>query len=406
MTEATPGIDPDCGVADDFPHVCLVAGEHSGDHMAGLLMKALADRLDGRVRFSGVGGGEMIAAGGDKGFDSFFPMEEIAIAGIFEIIPHIPNVLRRINQSAERIKALKPDVVITIDSPEFSFRLGNKLSRTNILHVHYVAPTVWAWRPKRAKMISGFLEHLLTILPFEAPYFEKWGLDCTFVGNPVVEMNLDQGDGPGFRKKHGLGRDQLVLSVLPGSRLSEVRSLLPIFKQAVDIIKRRVPDLAVVVPTVGTVADEVKAAVSDWPVPVIVTETINAKRDVFAASNVALAASGTVTSELAMAGVPMVIAYRVAPLSALLIRMMTKVKYVSIVNMVLGREVSPEFIQENCTGPKIAKALGDLLCDADALRAQRDALADVGDKLGRHLAPSSETAAGVILKILEKKNAL
>jgi lipid-A-disaccharide synthase len=393
-------------MADDFPHVCLVAGEHSGDHMAGLLMKVLAERLNGRIRFSGVGGGEMLAAGGDKGFDSFFPMEEIAIAGIFEIIPHIPNVLRRINQSADLIKALKPDVVITIDSPAFAFRLGKKIKRANIPHVHYVAPSVWAWRAKRAKMIAGFLDHLLTIFPFEAPYFEKWGLDCTFVGNPVVEMNLDQGDGLGFRKKHGLGPDQLVLSVLPGSRLSEVRSLLTIFRDAVDIIKIHVPDLAVVVPTVGTVAGEVKAAVSDWSVPVIVTETIDAKRDVFAASDVALAASGTVTSELAMAGVPMVIAYRVAPLSALIIRMMAKVKYVSVVNMVLGREVSPEFIQENCTGPKIAKPLGDLLCDEDARRAQRVALAQVGDKLGRNLAPSSETAAGVILKILEKKNAL
>lgn len=380
-------------------HVCLIAGEHSGDHMGALMMRALVARTGGNVRFSGIGGAEMIAEGERYGFASFFPMEELAIAGIFEILPHIPNVLRRVRETAGRVRALRPDVVITIDSPAFAFRVGHKLKGSGIRHVHYVAPTVWAWRPRRARMIAGFLTHLLTIFPFEEPYFSKWGLASTFVGHPTAEMGLDRGDGAAFRAAHGLAPDQPLLCVLPGSRRSEVARLLPLFGEAVHHLKARFPDLAVVVPTVATVAATVKAAVASWPGPVIVTEGMAAKRNAFAAATAALAASGTVTYELAVAELPMVVAYRMAPASAAVIRMMIRVKYASVVNIVLGRQVAAECIQEKCTLDNLVHEVGLLLADPAARARQKAELRLVAEALGRGGRPSSEIAADVVMEV-------
>jgi lipid-A-disaccharide synthase len=401
----TPQI-PTPGAADAaVPHICLLAGEHSGDHMGAGLMAELIARTDGRVRFSGIGGGEMTATGGALGFESFFPMEELSIGGIFEIAPHIPRVLRRIEETARRVRALKPDIVITIDSPAFAFRVGKKLKGAGIKQVHYVAPTVWAWRPRRARMISAFLDHLLMIFPFEAPYFEKWGLACTFVGHPVAEMGFDQGDGPAFRSAHGIGADQPLLCVMPGSRHSEVSRLLPVFGDALARLKTEIPDLAIVVPTVATVADKVRAATASWPVPVIVTEGIDEKRDAFAASNAALVASGTATYELACAGVPMVIGYRMTPLSFLIIRMMIKIKYASVVNIALGREVAPEFIQGACRPDALADAVMKLFKDPDLHAAQQHDLVEVARAFGQGAEPSSRRAGAVILKLLGREPA-
>lgn len=383
-------------------HVCLIAGEHSGDHMGALMMQSLKARFGDRVRFSGIGGSEMIAEGAAQGFASFFPMEELAIAGIFEIVPHIPRVLRRVRETADRVRALRPDVLVTIDSPAFAFRVGRKLKGSGIPHVHYVAPTVWAWRPRRARMIAGFLDHLLTIFPFEEPYFSRWGLASTFVGHPTADMKLDTGDGARFRATHGIAPDAKVLCVLPGSRRSEVAKLLPVFGETVARLGQRFPDLAVVVPTVSTVAATVREAVSTWPVPVVVTDGVEAKRDAFAASDLALAASGTVTYELAMAGVPMVIAYRMAAASAAVIRMMVKVKYASVVNIVLGRQVAPEFLQENCGPGILVREVGRLLADPEARARQKADLAEVARALGRGGPPVSEAAADAVVAVIRK----
>lgn len=392
---------PETGV----PHVCLLAGEHSGDHMGAGLMSELIARTGGRIRFSGIGGGEMSAAGGSFGFESFFPMEELSIGGIFEIAPHIPRVLRRIGETARRVRALKPDIVITIDSPAFAFRVGKKLKGAGIKQVHYVAPTVWAWRPRRARMIAGFLDHLLMIFPFEAPYFEKWGLAATFVGHPVAEMGFDSGDGPDFRAAHGIAVGQPLLCVMPGSRHSEVDRLLPVFGEALARLKAVIPDLAIVVPTVATVAEKVRAAAESWPAPIILTEGINEKRDAFAASDAALVASGTATYELACAGVPMVIAYRMTPLSFFIIRMMIRIKYASVVNIALGREIAPEFIQGACRPGALADALTKLFKEPALRKAQQRDLAEVARAFGQGGEPSSRRAGAVILDLLEKARA-
>jgi lipid-A-disaccharide synthase len=386
-------------------HVCLIAGEHSGDHMGAQMMRALKRRLGDGVRFSGIGGAEMTAEGADRGFASFFPMAELAIGGIFEILPHVPRVLRRVRETAARVRALRPDVVLTIDSPAFAFRVGRKLKGAGIPHVHYVAPSVWAWRPGRARMIAGFLDHLLTIFPFEEPYFAKWGLASTFVGHPAADMGFEKGDGARFRAAHGLTADQLLLCVLPGSRRAEVAKLLPIYGEVVARLGGRFRDLAVVVPTVDTVAAMVHEAVTAWAVPVIVTEGQEARRDAFAASDLALAASGTVTYELAMAEVPMVIAYRMSAASAAVIRRMIRVSHASVVNIVLGRPVAPECLQENCTPGVLVREVGALLGDAEARARQKADLTRVADLLGRGGPSVSDAAADALLGVLAKRHA-
>lgn len=387
------------------PHVCLIAGEQSGDNMGAALMTALIGKTGGRIRFSGIGGVEMSKSGGAYGFKSFFPMRELSVGGVFEVIPHIPRIIRRVGQTVHRIRKLAPDVVVTIDAPGFAFSVGKRLKGAGPSLVHYVAPSVWAWRGHRAKMIAGFLDHLLMIFPFEAPYFEKWGLPSTFVGHPAVEMARIPGDGPGFRRAHGIAPDQPLLCVLPGSRASEVKYLLPVFGEVLGRLKAEVPDLAVVTPTVAGVAKRVRAAAARWPVPAVVTEGTTDKRDAFAAADMALAASGTVTYELAAAGVPMVIAYRLVWLSAALIRRRMKIERASVVNLVLGRVVAPEFIQENCRAELIAPAVAMLLRDSEARLAQMEGLAEVAKALGEGDAPASERAAGVVSDILKKRRA-
>lgn len=386
-------------------HVCLVAGEHSGDHMGALMMRALKARAEDNLRLSGVGGPEMIAEGADRGFESFFPMEELAVAGIFEIVPHLPRLLRRIDETARRVRALAPDMLVTIDSPAFAFRVGRKLKGSGVPHMHYVAPTVWAWRPRRARMIAGFLDHLLTIFPFEAPYFEKWGLLSTFVGHPTAEMRLDGGDGAAFRAAHDIAPDRPLLCVLPGSRHSEVSRLMPIYRETLRALKGRFPDLAVVVPTVGTVAAEVRARVTEWPVPTIVVEGMDTKRDAFAAADAALAASGTVTYELAMAGLPMVVAYRMSAASAFVIRSMIQIRYASVVNIVLGRQVVTECLQQECTPENLSREVGALLADPVLRARQKADLAEVAAALGRGMPPASEIATDTVMALLRDRRA-
>ena len=388
---------------DDTPHICIIAGEPSGDHMGNGLMAALIKSTAGNIRFSGIGGDEMIAVGASHGFRSFFPMKELSIGGIVEIIPHIPRALRRINETAARVKTLNPDVVVTIDSPAFAFRVGKKLKGAGPKLVHYVAPSVWAWRPRRARMIAGFLDHLLMIFPFEEPYFTRWGLPSTFVGNPIAELDLDKGDGQGFRRKHGIAQKQPLLCVLPGSRQEEVDRHLPIFAEVVRILHMQIPDIRVVVPTVKAVEQSVLSGTSSWTVPVTITTGLDAKRDAFAASDAALAASGTVTSELAIAGVPMVIAYRLSWLTALIIRLMIKIKHVSIINLALGREVCPEFLQSRCRADLIADALIRLFRDSDVRDKQIRDLREAAQTFRCGEESSSERAAEIILRLVAEK---
>ena len=330
------GLEPESG-----PLVFLIAGEPSGDLLGARLMVALKKRYRGQVRFAGVGGIAMA----EQGLNSVVPIADLAVMGLFEVVPHLPRILGHIRRTLAKVRALRPAVLVTIDAPNFSLAIAKRLAGEGIPLVHYVAPSVWAWKPGRAKRMAQYLDHLLTLLPFEPPYFERHGLATTFVGHPAIEAMGAGGDPAEFRRRHDIPVSAKLVCVLPGSRHGEVRRLLPVFGKALESLAERFPDLCLVVPTVPTVRDEVAGAVKAWPFPVTVLRGTSAKYDAFAAADAAVAASGTVAVELAVAGVPVVIAYRMGPLTGFLAPFLVKLKYVSLPNILLDREVQPEFIQ-------------------------------------------------------------
>ncbi|HYG88246.1 MAG TPA: lipid-A-disaccharide synthase [Azospirillum sp.] len=383
------------------PLLFLIAGEPSGDVLGARLMAALKRLTGGRVRFAGIGGERMAA----EGLETLVPQSELALFGVFELLPQLPNLMRRMDQTVAEIARLRPDAVVTIDSPGFTVRVAKRVraAAPDIPLIHYVAPTVWAWKPQRARKYAAIYDHLMAVLPFEPPYFEAEGLDCTFVGHSVVESGAGKGDAAAFRARHGVSPAKHVVAVLPGSRRSEVSRLLPDFRATLERLLPTHPNLVVVIPTVATVRDHVAAAVADWPVDTIVVEGDAEKYDAFAAAEVAMAASGTVALELALAGLPTVIAYRLSRVTVALYRRFIKVKYVNLVNLMLDRMLVPELLQEDCRPDKLAAAVARLLDDPAARREQIQGVAEVARWLGADAeAPPSERAAHVVLDVVAK----
>ena len=385
-------------VDEDGPTLFLIAGEPSGDALGARLMAAAKRLTGGKVRFIGIGGERMTA----EGLVSLFPMGELTLFGIFELLPHLPNLIRRIDQTVAEIVRLRPDVVVGIDSPGFTVRVAKKVRAAEpaIPLVHYVAPTVWAWKPKRAAKYAAIYDHLLAVLPFEPPYFEKEGLACTFVGHSVVEGGAGKGNPAAFRERHGITPAERIVAVLPGSRKGEVSRLLPDFRATLDLLRPTHPDLVAVVPTVATVRDRVAAAVADWPIRTLMVEGDVEKYDAFAAAEAALAASGTVALELALARLPTVIAYRLNPVTVALYRRLIRVKYVNLVNLMLDRMLVPELLQQDCRPDRLAAELERLLDDPTARQAQIDGVAEVARWLGQGDTPPSERAARTILDVV------
>jgi lipid-A-disaccharide synthase len=332
--------------------VFLSAGEPSGDFLGSQLMKALKKQLDGDVIFVGLGGALMAA----EGLSSLFPIEELSIMGLAEIIPHIRRIRNRIKETVEAIETIHPDVVVTIDSPGFNFRVGKRLKKRikSIPLVHYVAPSVWAWRPKRAHAVAQFLDHLLVLFPFEPPFFLKEGLPTTFVGHPVVELGLEKLHDPTFRTRHEIGAQVPILTLLPGSRRGEISRLLPVFQETVVSLQQKYPDIQVVIPTLAHLAGQIK---KQFTLPATIITTPSEKFAAYRESQAALAASGTVSLELAAAGVPMAIAYKINPITHFLVRCLVKVKYACLVNLLMNEEIVPERLQEDCTSQKLVVAL-------------------------------------------------
>ncbi len=375
----------------------LVAGEPSGDALGARLMAALRLRMLGRVRFIGVGGELMI----EQGLESLFPMPELSIMGIFEILPRAPRLLARVAETVALARRERPDVVITIDSPAFNLRVARRLRGAGLPLVHYVAPTVWAWRPGRAKVVASRFDHLMVLLPFEPPWFEREGLATTFVGHPLVESGADHGDGAAFRARHSIASDATLLAVLPGSRVGEVGRHLPVFRETVEQLRARFPALQVVMPTVAGVAELVRQGVAEWSVPVLVLPDQNEKYHAFAAADGALAASGTVTLELGLARTPTVIAYKVNNLSAFIARRLVTVRFVGLLNLLLDREVMPEFIQQACRSELLAPAVARALVDPLVRAAQNEASGQAALRLGFGGEPPSLRAADAVLRAIE-----
>jgi lipid-A-disaccharide synthase len=376
------------------PLIYLVAGEASGDALGARLMAAMRARRPD-VAFAGVGGEQMAA----QGLTTLFPMRDLALMGLLEVLPRLRQLRRRLQQTVEDIAARRPDVVITIDSPGFTLRLLRQIGSLAVRRVHYVAPQVWAWREGRVRHYPGLWDQLLCLLPFEPAFFARHGLKATFVGHPVLESTADQGDGARFRAAHGIDVDARVLTVMPGSRRTEVSRLLPVLGETL----RGLPDdLVPVVPLAGPVEAAVREGTRQWRRQPILLAGEQDKYDAFAASSVALTKSGTSTLELAMAGVPMVVTYRVNPLTAAIVRRLVKVRYASIINLIAEREVIPELIQSACTPQRLTSEVLSLLGNTAAAEAQRTAMRAVLEQLRPDAGTPSDAAADAILKVLEQ----
>jgi lipid-A-disaccharide synthase len=380
----------------DRQRVFLLAGEPSGDMLGGRLMQALRDQA-GEVEFFGVGGPRMA----ERGLHSQFPMAELSLIGITEILPHLPRLIYRLGQLLRAVRRIRPDVVLTIDCPSFALHLQRHLRGLPLMRIHYVAPQMWAWRQGRTPRLARDIDHLLTLLPFEPPFFQRHGIACSFVGHPIIEEASRCGDGARFRRRNEIPADAPLVCLLPGSRESEVARHLPILEGAVMALWRTHARLRVVLPTVGGVAGLVKRAVLRWKIPVLVLEDRSERFDAYAASWVAIAASGTVSLETALAGLPVVTIYRTGPVTGWLARRLIQVPHVNLVNLILGRPAVPELLQEDCRPDRIAMVAGRLL-DDDALRAEQGAaLAEAVARLaGDDDQPPSQRAAARILELL------
>lgn len=374
------------------PHVYLVAGEESGDRLGAALIRALRrERPD--IRFSAVGGSHMA----DEGVASLFPLGELAIIGFAAIVKNLPTILKRINVTADAVVATKPDLLVIIDSPEFTHRVARKVRARapQIPIVDYVCPSVWAWRSGRAKAMRGYVDRVLALLPFEPAAMARLGGPPTvFVGHPLAEQvdKLRPEAGPASR----LEGPPLVVA-MPGSRSGEVRRMADVFGAALGQVAAQMGPFEVVVPTVERLETAVREAVARWPLPAHVMTQPGEKYAAFRRARAALAKSGTSTLELALAGVPMVTGYKVAGLEAVVARLLIKVPSVILANLVLGRNVVPEFLQQECTPENLAQALAPLLADTPERRQQVEAFAEL-DKimaLGQG-SPSEKAAAGVL----------
>ena len=372
--------------------VFLVAGEVSGDKLGASLMAGLR-QLKPNVTFEGVGGDLMEA----KGLQSLFPMDELSVMGLVEILPKYFHFKRRIKQTAKAVINARPDVLVTIDSPEFSMRVAKLVKKwSSIRTVHYVAPSVWAWRPKRAEKMAHHIDHVLALLPFEPPYMEAAGMSCDFVGHPVVsEPQASESDAAAFRLKFGIG-DSPLLMVLPGSRKSEVTRLSPIFASVLQEACFQFEDLKIVLPAARPVAGLVETLVKSWHLSAEVLvldprdysqeDGLSLKRAAFKAADLALAASGTVSLELAAAGTPMVISYDMNPLSRFLINRMLRVDTANLVSLVSETRVIPEFLGKDCQpefiAPAVIETLNNPSPQISAMRITMERLGSGGEDPG------------------------
>jgi lipid-A-disaccharide synthase len=383
-----------------MPTVMLVAGEPSGDALGGQLIEGLKALTHGRIRVIGVGGQHMRA----QGLHSLFSLDDTSVMGLREVVPRVPRILARIRQAADFAAKMQPDAAVMIDSPDFTHRVAKRIRQKapDLKLVNYVAPQVWASRADRAKKMAGYFDHVLCLLPFEVPFFEEAGLKATFVGHPVVERAPAAGLGAVFRAQHKIGAEERILVLLPGSRSNEIHYLWPIFRQAVERTEAVVGPLRVVVPTVPNVAARVKGRVAEWGRPVIVIEDPEQKFAAFEAGDVALAASGTVSTELALSATPMVIGYRVGRLTAMIARRYIRVKFITLVNLILNRMAIPEFVQDDCTSERLSAELVQLFTNPAARVAQVTASAEAVKALGLGDEKPSLRAARALLAILKE----
>jgi lipid-A-disaccharide synthase len=379
--------------------IFLIATEESGDRLGANLMKVLRQRLGGAVRFEGIGGRAMAR----EGLTSLFPIEELSIIGLAAVVKQLPKILRLIKQTAVAVTEASPDILVIIDSPDFTHRVAKRVRAGDpkIPIVDYVSPSVWAWRPGRARAMLRYVDHVLALLPFEPEAYRRLrGPPCSFVGHPLTEQLVQLRPGPAERQR----RDEPppVLLVLPGSRRSEIRHHMAVFGQALGRLNDAGVAFELLLPTMPHLQEAVAEALKAWPVQPRVVIGEKEKRAAFRIAHAALAKSGTVTLELALSGVPMVTAYRTGSAEAWILRRAIKVNSVILANLVIGDNVIPEFLQENCTPERLADALRDVLGDSAQRRTQLEAFAKIDQILSTGNLPPSARAADIVLATMRK----
>lgn len=376
--------------------IWLLAGEASGDVLGARLMTSLRT-MRPSLAFAGIGGPRMEAAG----LTSLFPMRDLAVMGLAEILPRLRSLTRRLDQAVADITRTRPDLVVTIDSPGFSLRLLKRIRALGLKRVHYVGPQVWAWREHRAREYPGLWDELLCLLPFEVEFFARHGVAATFVGHPVLQSGADQGDAARFRARHGIAAGTNIVVLMPGSRRTEAPRLMPVFGRAMGLLRGGAPFVPVI-PSSPAVAEIVASHAAGWPVrPLIVTE-LDDKHDAYAAAGAALTKSGTSTLELALARVPMAVTYRVNPITAAMARRLIRVPHVAMVNLLAGRALVPELLQQDCTPEKLSATVRRLLTDPAVAQAQRAGFAAVMDSLRAPQGTPSDAAARAALAVLDQ----
>lgn len=379
--------------------IFLIATEESGDRLGANLMKVLRQRLGGAVRFEGVGGRAMAR----EGLTSLFPIEELSIIGLAAVVTELPKILRLIRHTAAAVTEASPDVLVIIDSPDFTHRVAKRVraSDPKIPVVNYGSPSVWAWRPGRARAMLTYVDHVLALLPFEPEAYRRLhGPPCSYVGHPLTEQLAQLRPGADERQR----RDHAppVLLVLPGSRRSEVRHHMAVFGQALGRLKDAGAAFELVLPTMPHLQGAVAEALKAWPVQPRVVVGESEKRAMFRIAHAALAKSGTVTLELALSGVPMVTAYRTGSIEAWILRRAIKVNSVILANLVIGDNVIPEFLQQDCTPEKLAQALREVLGDTALRRKQIEAFGKIDQIMSTGNAPPSARAADIVLATMRK----
>ncbi len=379
--------------------IFLIATEESGDRLGANLMKVLRQRLGGAVKFEGIGGQSMAR----EGLVSLFPIEELSIIGLAAVVKQLPKILRLLRETARAVTRASPDVLVIIDSPDFTHRVARRVRARDpsIPIVDYVSPSVWAWRPGRARAMRAYVDHVLALLPFEPEAYRRLhGPACSYVGHPLTEqIGVLRPDAGEQERRDG---QPPVLLVLPGSRRSEIRHHLAVFGETLGRLQAEGVAFEPVLPTMPHLLEAVREGVRTWKVAPRIAIGEQEKRAAFRVARAALAKSGTVTLELALAGVPMVTAYRTGAIEAWILVRAIDVKSVILANLVVGENVVPEFLQQDCTPEKLSQALREVLEDSPARRRQVEAFARIDQIMSTGDQPPSVRAADIILATLRK----
>jgi lipid-A-disaccharide synthase len=379
--------------------IFLIATEESGDRLGSALMKVLRQRLGDGVQFVGVGGRTMAR----EGLETLFPIEELSIVGFAAVVQQLPKILRLIRKTADAVLEAAPDALVIIDSPDFTHRVARRVRATKpaIPVVDYVSPSVWAWRPGRARAMLGYVDHVLGLLPFEpAEYRKLGGPPCSYVGHPLIEQLPSL--RPNAEEQKRRDAEPPVLLVLPGSRRSEIRHHLETFGATLGRLQAAGRAFELMLPTMPHLEATIREGVANWPVKPRIVVGESEKRAAFRIAHAALAKSGTVTLELALAGIPMVTAYRVSAIEAFILRRAVKVSSVILANLVIGKEVIPEYLQEDCTPEKLAPALSEVLTDTTLRRQQVEAFAQLDTIMSTGNRSPSVLAAEIVLATMRK----